>query len=194
MILEAVVSHPNCPQQILAKLSTHGLWGTKIAVASNPRTSSDTLAYLAKHATSGGQRRYETAEAVALNPSCPPELLEELSLSSRWEVRAGVARNPATPPELIERCGSDLHGEVLVAAATNPRCATDLLYRLAAEEYSAARQHVAANPNCPTQILQHLATDPTPKVHSVAWTHLAHRVKQQDGLCDFSANPWFESD
>ncbi len=65
-------------------------------------------------------------EAIASNPSTPPEVLTELATDDRWQVRKAVATNPSTPPEVLIQLASDKDWDVREAAAGNPATPLDL--------------------------------------------------------------------
>jgi hypothetical protein len=76
----------------------------------------------------------EVRQAVASNPSTPPEALEKLAEDSVSDVRRAVASNPAAPAEALERLAGDLSGPVRLKVARNAATPTRLLNRLQCDE------------------------------------------------------------
>jgi len=86
-----------------------------------------------------GTDSWRVREAVARNPSTPPETLRLLgneATESAWAVREAVARNPNTPIDTLRLLGNpatESVWEVRVAVAENPNTPVDVLRALGNE-------------------------------------------------------------
>ena len=65
--------------------------------------------------------------SIAQNTSCSPELFADLVEDEDWDIDVYVAQNPGCPPDLLRKLMHHDSGEVVEAAANNPGCQTDLL-------------------------------------------------------------------
>lgn len=62
----------------------------------------------------------EEREALAYNPTCPPEILSELAKSSDVSTRCGVAANPGTPPAVVDELAKDPSESVRYYSSFHP--------------------------------------------------------------------------
>jgi hypothetical protein len=62
----------------------------------------------------------EEQRAIALNPTCPPEVLAELAGSGDWSIRAYVAAHPHTPGSVLVTLRSDPEDVVRHFVLRNP--------------------------------------------------------------------------
>lgn len=114
----------------------------------------------------------EVCAAAAANPSCPPDLLEQLSYSAAVAVRAEVAANSSCPPSVLTRLISESLKDgvvqdgcfpIVCTAAENRFTPAQALVELSeAAVSSAGVQGVlftffAANPNCPPEVFARAA-------------------------------------
>jgi len=160
----AAAANPALPATLLATLATDTATHVRLHAARNPRAESEILTRLAHDenpevrvvvasragadADAGVLRSLSgdvdprVCAAVAANPRCPADLLEELvsiaplealsnpqapealltaaSLLDTAEFRAAVASNPATPAAVLTRLARDQDDQVLRAVGNNP--------------------------------------------------------------------------
>jgi len=98
-------------------------------VAARTSTPSPVLASLATN------WRDEVREAVAENPSTPPEILTKFAEEYKFE--GALARNPSTPPEILTQLASDADGVrqrwMKTAVARNPATPPEVRAKLESE-------------------------------------------------------------
>lgn len=112
-IIMDIVSHPNCPSEILenfAILNNEG-WESRDVITVDDRSL--------------------VRAAIASNASCPVKTLEELSIVDDFYTNSFIAGNPNCPSELLEKFSIDEFACVRRAVAKNPNCPNELLERLA---------------------------------------------------------------
>ncbi len=125
---------------------------------------------------SWGPDDWYVREAVARNPTTPPDVLRSLGneeTESRVWVRKAVAENPSTPEDLLRSLGNEATesmGTVRQAVARNPNTPVDTLRSLgneATEPHWRVRQAVAKNPSTPEDTLRTLGNEATESVWEV---------------------------
>lgn len=82
--------------------------------------------------------------ALALNPSCPDDVLEFLSTDPSWIVRLELARRPHLPAVLEGTLAADSVAWVRTTVATNPTCSPPTLATLTEDEVESVRHAAAA--------------------------------------------------
>ena len=110
-----------------------------------------------------------TAAPVAGNPSCPPEVFEDIAANGDRAARATAVANPSCPPEVIAAL-LDGDPNFDLAAAGNPSCPADVLAGLAVdgrEDY--VRCAALSNPGCPPETLEAAALDDPDAATAVLW-------------------------
>ena len=100
-IRRAVAANPRCPGDVLDTLTSLG-GAVTLAVCANPATSAQTLTRLA--ASVG--HLLELRE-IAANPSCPGDVLSDMSRSAHMELRRAVAAQHACPQPILARLADD---------------------------------------------------------------------------------------
>jgi hypothetical protein len=93
------------------------------AVAKNPHTPSEVLAFLA------GDEINLVRALVATNPSTPPKVLEKL-FSDEKIVKDGLSGNPSTPMKLLKIFVNDSDKMVRMRLAENPKAGREILTML----------------------------------------------------------------
>jgi hypothetical protein len=106
------------------------------------------LRRLAKH------RRWDVRRAVALNPSCPLDVLRRLVVDKVWAVRAAVAAAPNTPESLMLRLTSpDEVRPVRLALAGNPAATPRVITALMEHPDQFVRGKAVGHPAVPPEML-----------------------------------------
>lgn len=98
-------------------------------------------------------------EAIAANPSTPPDFLAQMAGNEKVHIREIVATNPSTPARAIKQLAEDQNLSVRVAVGRNPATPADTLGLLAADSECDVRCAVATNPRTPASALEKLAND-----------------------------------
>ena len=119
----------------------------------------------------------ETAEAVLLNPACPPRILVEASVAGEAETRSDSAvaqladlamSNPSNPLVLVQAAAStdEFHAlaqspfpRVVLRTAENPACPSEILALLSKHGDADVRRAVAGNRSSAPAVLSALACD-----------------------------------
>lgn len=155
------------------RLMTHRSWRIRRLLASNPRTPSLALGWLA------GDGRLEVRCAVASNPGASPEVLREaLGIATlSWRARADhlealfvldlLARHPSLPSEELGQLAGwaeawPAHRTaawVVRAVAANPAASPALLAKLARHAHPCVREQVARRRDATPTTLAALASD-----------------------------------
>ena len=104
----------------------------------------------------------EVRRAVAANPLCPVEVINDLA--RQWTCRRPAASNPSAPPALLAELARDPDPSVRKAAAANPGTPATALARLSQDPDLGVRIRVAANPGAPEALLHLLVEDRSPSV------------------------------
>jgi len=97
--------------------------GARWAVAKNPHTPSDVLAFLANDEIN------LVRALVATNPSTPPKILEKF-FSDEKIVKDGLSGNPSTPLKLLKIFVNDVDKMVRMRLAENPSATKEILSEL----------------------------------------------------------------
>ena len=146
--------NPNCPPEMLWRLSNHTLQPARHAVASSDNAPVDLVTHMLNDAD-GGVRR------MALrNPNCPPEKLRQAAISSDPAQRWTVACNPNCPPDLLDRLTQDTDMAVIQAAYAHPHCSPKMMRRFVHLDQNvaqAAALGLSRHPDCPADLLPAVA-------------------------------------
>jgi hypothetical protein len=162
-----VASNPSTGEATLARMIGDQDVMVLAAIGRHPHASTAVLEHLATAPAPG--RTWvdpDVRQAVASNPSTPPEIL------AGWEnadgnTMAAIAKNPATPPDVLERLSRDTSTgtRTRAVAAANPSLPASALYRLAHEDTNAwVREHAASNPNIDAADSHRVVLDQEPGV------------------------------
>lgn len=194
-ISKSLVSHPNTPSRILAKvadtivnkMSTDS--DTKIGIAKHPNAAPEALTLLAKDKYScsynGQKARYFVREAVASNRNTSADTLALLAQDENEIVRAAVAGNSNTPANILTELACDRiiayayqsNGETYYAPSNFSHQGKPVLPICLA---------VANNPSTPLEILSNLAYDKDEQVRKAAKAQLSARNKVSTQQPDLS--------
>lgn len=190
-VREVVAGHKNTLPEVLDKLARDKESEVWFKVATNPKTPTSALEYLAAATT-------RSFLAVTANPifdllalenpnsrfiklslarssTTSEEILARFAKSQDEEILCAVAKNVATPIDILqklanwfpvdERAQKVYPGSSIHACvAINPKTPPSLLKKLAAHGDSLVRQAVASNTNTSFKVLNKLARDREPKV------------------------------
>jgi Leucine rich repeat variant len=155
------------------RLMTHGSWRIRRLLASNPRTPSLALGWLA------GDAQLEVRCAVVSNPGASPEVLREamVGATTLWRARADhlealfvldlLARHPSLPHEELGQLAGwaeawPAHRTapwVVRAVAGNPATSAPLLAKLSRHAHPCVREAVARRRDATAMTLAGLAAD-----------------------------------
>lgn len=97
--------------------------GARWAVAKNPHTPSEVLAFLANDEIN------LVRALVATNPSTPPKVLEKF-FGDEKIVKDGLSGNPSTPAKLLKIFVNDVDKMVRMRLAENPNAGKEILTAL----------------------------------------------------------------
>ena len=103
---------------------------------------------------------------VAANPSCPPEVLQQLAESSDPHILCCVAANPNCPSRLLEQLATASDESVRHAAVANSRCPPEVLERLADSDTVWIADRALKNPGCGPEMLARYARRPQRTFHA----------------------------
>ena len=147
-------ANPSFPSALLAAEAASPRHDVQCGVAKNPGCDEYLLRDLAS-------RHWEIAVHAALNPACPPDLIEQLSNHDSFPVRLSAAASPHCPPQLVKRLvdESNHDWEARQSAARSPVCPSKMLERLAGDDDADVRSGAASNPRCHQSVLSDLADD-----------------------------------
>jgi hypothetical protein len=153
------------------------------AVASNPRTSAETLDLISRrtdpelhrrmgtvfHEAMGSNRKgLAVMRLVARNPNVRPDTLERLAGSPDAYVQGDVAANPKLPASALVRFTSSQDYLVVWGVSQNPHTPPDVLDRLSRSDNPYTRMHVAWNPGTPPDVRARLVGDADEAVRNAA--------------------------
>ena len=110
----------------------------------------------------------DVREAVARNPSCPPQAAEILAHDPDAGPRACIAANPATAADLIAELVRDAHPYVRRNTTENALVDDAGWLLLAADPEVVVRSDTAASQACPAHCLDTLTKDRTAQVRLAA--------------------------
>lgn len=144
--------------------------------AGNPKTHPEKLAQIALRASSefllAAQERLRSTpmallysssayrlNAVASNPSTPPEVLIRFSENSSYSIHNNLAQNPALPRIASLKLMTDANWSVRSELAKNPSTPPDVLAHLARDSEKYVRQCVSLNARTPAESLGELSND-----------------------------------
>ncbi|MEM0333506.1 MAG: hypothetical protein QXX30_03525 [Candidatus Aenigmatarchaeota archaeon] len=160
-IKNLVVSHPNCPSDLLEKLADKDKFfypkiiehvNCPISIIENLNVSE--LDFNAQRAL---------ISRLEKGLECPKSILKELSNSSHSIIRCLLASYSNLPEQLFEKLSSDSSFEVKTVLAENPKCPTFILERFLEdgleEKPFGFISAILQNPNCPSTMLAKFSTD-----------------------------------
>jgi hypothetical protein len=98
------------------------------------------------------------AAAIARNPHCPPDLLEQLAAGGHWTIDLAIARRRDAPQSLLLALAQTHDHAVALALAGNPSCPPAALDLLAVRaRWPDVRRAIAEHPACSPETLAVLA-------------------------------------
>ena len=112
----------------------------------------------------------EVFKALALNPSCPEEILTKLAKDPDPEVRSAVAENSMTPAEILKTLAKDKSREVRESVARNTSTPVETLDVMAKVSY--LREIIAENPSISITLLKELSLNRNEDVRSAVAQNL----------------------
>jgi hypothetical protein len=101
---------------------------------------------------------------LAVNPTTPPSLLEDLCAGASSELLERIAENKSTYGSTLSTLSSQAVAEIRVAAASNPNTPLASIMMLVQDDNPDVRYSMAENPSIPHEALQALARDENPYV------------------------------
>lgn len=146
----ALVARPKLPKPVIEILAVRGAVSTKIEIARRP-ISADLLRTLAKD-----KSEVWLLCTVALNPSTPEDLLEELIVGDRsnpYYVKHSVALSPNLSDRLVFLLLEKYDFDTLSRLETNPHLPVTALEKLAKSSTKFHQLLAAKHPNTPMPIL-----------------------------------------
>ena len=149
--LELLAENDTTPPEILEKLAQD--WNFKVAVASNPNASKETLDALAEYPSD------KIDILLASNPSLNPETHKKLARANLVWIRAGAAKNSMASPEILAELADDRSNVVKIAVAGNKNTSPETLAKLADDCSNVVKIAVAGNKNTSPKTLEHLANE-----------------------------------
>lgn len=160
------LTHPECPPDILGRLSDDRAISVRVAVASHPSCPHGVLPQLAE------DPQVVVAFAVAGRKDCPARVTEILARNGHPSVLRRVAEHPnATPTALTTlvaktslacQSANRRYGDqelASFAAARHERCPVEVMETLVGNGSTEFRLSVSMNPSCPESLLRVLARD-----------------------------------
>jgi len=108
-VKKGVAENPNCPAEILKKLSKDENLNVKMSVICNLSCPIGILEKLSK------DKHWHIRTLVAEHPRCSIKILEELSEDKDWYVRYAVAGHPSCPVKVSEKLNKDINSNMLIA-------------------------------------------------------------------------------
>lgn len=109
-------------------------------------------------------------KALALNPSCPEEILTKLAKNPDPEVRSALAENSTTPAEILKSLAKDKSREVRESVARNTSTPVETLDVMAKVSY--LREIIAENPSISITLLKELSINRNEDVRSAVAQNL----------------------
>ena len=116
------------------------------------------------YSSANSESANDVFKALALNPSCPEEMLIKLAKDPDPEVRSAVTENSMTPPEILKTLAKDKSREVRESVARNTSTPGETLNVLAKVSY--LRETIAENPSISMTLLKELSSDRNDDVRS----------------------------
>ena len=159
-----VAERNDCPPSVLARLVNDRDEGVCEAATRNPACPHSTLLRLGYGDSDLEFYRWH----VAHNPSCPPDLLDDLVDDIDVDTAMAAAANSNCSVETAQRLVDDPREEMRAMAARHPSCPPQRLQELARDDDSDVRYWAALHPSCPSESLALLASDPLPAVRYAA--------------------------
>lgn len=97
--LSVIATHQNTPMEIFTQLS-HSVPRVRAALARNPKVDPHLLESILPNAD------FNTKIGLAINPSCPPEVIQSLA-QENWDIKKWLAQNNSTPNEILTELMSE---------------------------------------------------------------------------------------
>lgn len=158
-VLYAVITHPECPIDILRYFSTQD-WSLRVKVARQAKLPSEILEKLAQDSDD------RVREAVAENNSSTIKLLEKLAQDKVDIVRVAVAQNYKSTSAILEQLANDSNVHIRELVANNPNTSFYSLESFTRDKRKVVRRAVASR-DLPEYILNILAKDILPEIKNV---------------------------
>ncbi|WP_329790289.1 hypothetical protein V1227_40230 [Lentzea sp. DG1S-22] len=143
-----VALRPDLPPDLVQRLARDPDPSVATAVAAHPSLTGARLRDLVSRC---GARSYPR---VALNPSCPADLLHHMALHAAWSgsTYRAIAGNPAALGETLVLCLEDARARHLAAA--HPNLPVAVVVQMLGNEFTASA--AAANPSLPVPVMEEL--------------------------------------
>lgn len=152
--------HPLTPPAMLQRLAADRTM--RVALAALRNRSLPEAAMWAYAGAPDEARRL----ALARNPACPANLLDQLAHDRAKAVRAVVARHRAASDATLSRLAGDAEKSVVLAVLGNPRTGPASLEVLSRSPDPLIRAGVARHPCTPIEVCERLAMDTETRVRS----------------------------
>ena len=139
-VLHLLGSNPSITESLIETLAQHPSVDVRTGVASNPSTP---VQLLLSFRTPG---RYTTVnDYVARNPGIPEEILWEMHANGEASY-ASLALNPSCPLELMERIAEEGNETDRAWLATNPNLPKEIMLQLEKDDSEVVRNYLRTNP------------------------------------------------
>ena len=164
----AVTRNPSCPSDVKRDIAKHADPGVRATLAAACRDDPQLLELLASC------REGVVEQSVAQNPTCPPDLLRELSGRRRRDAKMNswiietIAKNPNCPPDLLAGFAQSEHPDWRSAALRNPNCPPETLQSSSRSEDARTLADVATNPSCGPELLQQMVSGADTRAPAIA--------------------------
>lgn len=170
-IQQAILAHPNCSADLLVRihlLSVNRQVFSELSVTA-PTTVQEIRNACVRAECDLEDFLWGISNGLLSDPRCPQSLLSSFLLTFPTEdVQSAVSYNPSCPSNLLLQLSASSSREVIERLAENPSCPSDVQARLAQHESADVRRAVAENTSCPPHILKRLVNDADPRVSSAA--------------------------
>jgi len=122
---------------------------------------------------------------IAVNPSTPPPVLDNLVERGSPELLERIAENSATRPSTLARLGFDPNQAVRAAVTENRSTPLETLWMLAGDEQPDVRHRLAENYELPVELLSYLTEDENPYVAARAQKTLNRQLRNNLLVANF---------
>lgn len=161
----ALVSHRNCPVDVLEKFVYSSSSHVRCQVANHPSTPATVLELLEKVGPLDATMAYSFAD----HPNTPIHMLRRLVVNGKTLLRVRISKRSDLTLDVFEVLHKDKEVTVRTYVAQNDRIPSEFLRELAKDSTPGVRQSVAGNRNASRDTLEQLAEDDMTFVrHNVA--------------------------
>jgi len=178
-ILKSIAENPNCPSDVLSKLSFNDSAYVRHATARNPHLHTDDLDRL------GNETDFDISSAALKNPNLSLDSLKDNLRSNDKSIRyksyqnphvsieqmiqaidgndfnviCSIASNTSVPAYLLAKLSKSVCARVRGNVASNTSTPPEVLFCLASEKCSTISKSVINNPSSPVEALERIAKD-----------------------------------